>query len=245
MKAIILCAGFGKRMRPFTDKYQKVMLPLHGKPLLEYIIEGLKYAGFRDLVLVVGYLKEQIVRYFQNGSKWGINIEYVIQDKINGTGGAVLLCKKLINQKHFFLTWGDILVPYRIYKTVFDVFKREREDFILVTNYLDNLQMGCAIYSANEYCIKMIEKPPKGLKDSNLNNCGVFIFSIEIFDILKEIKPSERDEIELPEAINKGIVERDWKVRVIKMEKKDFRGNFGDLDIYKKLSKNDKWLKEL
>ena len=65
MKAIILCAGFGKRMRPFTDKFQKVMLPLHGKPLLEYIIEGLKYAGFKELILVVGYLKEQIIQYFQ------------------------------------------------------------------------------------------------------------------------------------------------------------------------------------
>ena len=65
MKVIILCAGYGKRMRPFTEKFQKVMLPLNEKPLLEYIIEGLQVAGFKDFIFVVGYLKEQIIDYFE------------------------------------------------------------------------------------------------------------------------------------------------------------------------------------
>ncbi|MBY8982761.1 MAG: nucleotidyltransferase family protein, partial [Candidatus Lokiarchaeota archaeon] len=124
MKAIILCAGYGKRMKPLTDKFQKVMLPIYEKPLLAYIIEGLKFAGFKEIVIVVGYLKEQIINYFKDGREWGVKIEYKLQDKRNGTGGAVLLCEDLINQKHFFLTWGDILVPYKIYKEVHDVFKR-------------------------------------------------------------------------------------------------------------------------
>ena len=64
MKAIILCAGYGKRMKPYTDTYQKTMIPVHGKPLLEYIIEGIKSAGFKDFILVVGYQKEQIIDFF-------------------------------------------------------------------------------------------------------------------------------------------------------------------------------------
>ena len=70
MRVIILCAGFGKRMKPYTDKYQKTMIPVHGKPLLEYIIEGVKTTGIKDFIIVVGYRKEQIIDYFQDGSKW-------------------------------------------------------------------------------------------------------------------------------------------------------------------------------
>ena len=245
MKAIILCAGYGKRMKPLTDKFQKVMLPIYEKPLLAYIIEGLKFAGFKEIVIVVGYLKEQIINYFKDGREWGVKIEYKLQDKLNGTGGAVLLCEDLINQKHFFLTWGDILVPYKIYKEVHDVFKREKEDYILVTNYLENLQKGCAIYCENDYCTNMIEKPPKDIDDTHLNNCGIFILSTQIFNILRNINSSKRGEIELTEALNNVIKEKKYKVRVIKMEKDQFRGDFGDLNIYNKLIKDNKWIKEL
>ncbi|MCK4481416.1 MAG: NTP transferase domain-containing protein, partial [Candidatus Lokiarchaeota archaeon] len=85
MKAIILCAGFGKRLKPYTNEYQKSMIPIHGKPLLEYIINGLIYAGFKNLIIVVGYRKEQIIKYFEDGYKWGIKIEYIEQRALNGT----------------------------------------------------------------------------------------------------------------------------------------------------------------
>ena len=110
MKAVILCAGLGKRLKPYTDRYQKTMIPIDGKPLLEYIINGLDLAGFEDYLIVVGHFKEQVIDYFQSGDKWGINIEYVDQRELNGTGGALLLCEDLIKNNHFFITWGDILV---------------------------------------------------------------------------------------------------------------------------------------
>ena len=107
MKAIILCAGLGKRMKPYTDDYQKTMLPFKGKPVLEFIIEGIKRAGIRDFILVVGYRKEQIIDYFQDGRNRGIKIDYIEQKDLNGTGEAVLLCEKLIDNSVFFLKWGD------------------------------------------------------------------------------------------------------------------------------------------
>ena len=105
-------------MEPYTDTYQKTMIPVHGKPLLEYIIEGLELAGFKDVILVVGYRKEQIIDYFQDGSKWRINIEYIEQKELNGTGGALLTCKDAIQEEHFLCAWGDILVNYNTYKNV-------------------------------------------------------------------------------------------------------------------------------
>ncbi len=245
MKAIILCAGFGKRLKPYTDIYQKSMIPILGKPLLEYIIDGLIYAGFKNLIIVVGYRKEQVIKYFNNGNKWGIKIEYVEQKILNGTGGAVLSCEHLIQDSHFFLTWGDIIVPYEIYKKVVNLFREEKHHFILVTNYTEDPYKGGAVYCKNDFLIDILEKPSKGKSKSNLNNCGIFTFSTEIFEILKTLKPSKRGEIELTEALRIGVNTRKWKIRVIKMEKNQFRGDFGDITIYKKFHEDSTLLSEL
>ncbi|NHJ20415.1 MAG: nucleotidyltransferase family protein [Candidatus Lokiarchaeota archaeon] len=245
MKAIILCAGHGKRLEPYTDKIQKTMLKLQGKPFLEYIIDGLKYAGFRDILLVVGYQKEQIIEHFQTGENWNMNIEYIEQKELNGTGGALLLCEKLIHEEHFFLTWGDILVPYKVYKEVCAIFKEENRDFILVANYTDDPHLGAAIYSNDLIVTDIIEKPVRGSSKTNLNNCGVFIFSKEIFSVLKTLTPSERGEIEIPKALLIGIKERHWQVRVLKMDKILFRADIGAKEKYEQLRDDPTWLRLL
>ena len=221
------------------------MVLVHGKPLLEYIIDGLILVGFKNLIIVVGYRKDQIIDYFQEGDKWGIKIEYIEQKEINGTGGALLICEDSIKDDHFFLTWGDILISYNTYKEVIEVFKKENQEYILVANYTDDPFKGAAVYSENNYCIGIVEKPPEGKSNSNLNNCGVFVFSTEIFKVLQRLKPSERGEIELTEGINYGIKERKWKVRIVKMEKDQFRGDFGDIKVYERLNKDINWIKEL
>jgi len=221
------------------------MIPVHGKPLLEYIINELILAGFKELIIVVGHLKEQVINNFQDGNKWGINIEYVEQTKINGTGGALLLCKNLIKESHLFLTWGDILVSHSVYKEVVEIFKKENQDFILVTNYTDDPHKGGAVNCEGKYCVEITEKPDKGKSRSELNNSGIFVFSKDIFDVLEKLKPSIRGEIELPEAINYGIIKQNWKVRVIKMTKDQFRGDFGDIKVYEQLKKDADWLREL
>ena len=221
------------------------MIPVHGKPLLEYIINGLVLAGFKELIIVVGYLKEQVINYFKSGNKWGIRIEYIEQTEINGTGGALLLCKDMIKNRHLFLTWGDILVSYTVYKEVIEIFEKENQDYILVTNYTDDPYKGGAVECEGKYCVEVKEKPTKGKSSSNLNNGGIFVFSKKVFDVLKELKPSIRGEIEITEAINYGITKQNWKVRVIKMAKDQFRGDFGDINVYERLNKDTDWLGKL
>jgi dTDP-glucose pyrophosphorylase len=245
LKAVILCAGYGKRLKPYTDTFQKSMLPINNKPLLEYVLNGLIYAGFRDYIFVVGYKKEQILNYFKDGVNWNINIQYVEQKRLNGTGGALLECQQVINNSHFFLTWGDIIVPYSVYKEILNKFNQEHYNFILISNYTDDPFKGAAVYIKHDYCIDIIEKPSQGESKSKFNNTGIFILSKEIFEVLSNLKPSKRGEIELTDALRIGIKSKKWKVRVLKMKKNQFRGDFGDRDTYEKLKEESTCLKEL
>jgi NDP-sugar pyrophosphorylase family protein len=229
-------------MKPYTETYQKTMIPIQGKPLLEYLIKGIKLTGFKDFIIVVGYNKEQIIDYFQEGKKWDIHIEYIEQHDLNGTGGALLLCENSIRDQHFFLTWGDTLVAYDVYREVYEVFKRENPDFILVTNYVDDPYKGAAVYCEGNYCSNIIEKPPKGTSTTNLNNAGVFILSKEIFEVLKKQHPSKRGEIEVPDAILLGIKERNWRFRVVRIKRDQFYGDFGDVKKYEELRTDSSWL---
>lgn len=232
-------------MRPYTDKIQKTMIPVHGKPLLDYIVSGLIHAGFKELVLVVNYRKDQIIDYFKDGSQLNINIEYVEQEELNGTGGALLACKNVISDSHLFLTWGDVLVPYRIYKIVRESSEKHDIDFILVSNYKEDLSMGGAIYCDGDFCVKIVEKEPKGTGTTQLNNCGIFVLSNEIFKALERIIPSERGELELTSALNYGISNYGWKVRIVKMDSNTFRGDFGNIQEYERLNKDASWIDQL
>jgi NDP-sugar pyrophosphorylase family protein len=245
LKAIILCAGYGKRLYPYTKDYQKTMVPVYNKPLLEYIINGLIYAGTKDFILVVGYRKEQIMNYFDDGTKWKIKISYVEQSVLNGTGGALLLCESLIKNSHFMLSWGDILLDYSIYKTIIDLYHKEQQNFILTANYTKDPHLGAAIYTKNSYLENIIEKPAIGTSESNLNNAGVFILSKQIFDTLKLVKPSQRGEIELSDALLIGVKKKNWKVRVLEMDKNQFRGDFGNRKEFERLKKDKSWLQFL
>ena len=245
MKAVILCAGLGKRLGHYSKQYQKTMLPLHGKPILEYILNGLVYAGLNEIIMVIGYKKEQIINYFNKGTRWGVNIEYIEQKKLNGTGAAILLCETSLHNDDFFLTWGDIIVPYEIYKKIYTIHKKEKQNFILVTNYTEDTSQGAAVICQEEYCLDIIEKPPQGTNNSELNNCGIFILSTEIFEALKRLKPSRRGEIELPQALSLGLRTMNWKIRVLKMRTDQFRGDLGNLDVYEKLKADSNWIRNL
>jgi UDP-N-acetylglucosamine diphosphorylase / glucose-1-phosphate thymidylyltransferase / UDP-N-acetylgalactosamine diphosphorylase / glucosamine-1-phosphate N-acetyltransferase / galactosamine-1-phosphate N-acetyltransferase len=245
MKAIILCAGYGTRMEPYTNEYQKVMIPLHGKPILEYLIQSIKKAGMQDFIIVVGYRKEQIIDYFNEGKDLGVHIEYVHQDNLNGTGGALLLCEPLLSENSFFLTWGDTLVIPEIYEKVIQMGNQEKEKFVLVANYVIDPFRGAAIYLDGDYCKMIIEKPKKGTSTTNLNNAGIFVLDHQIFKVLKTQKPSERGEIEVPETISFGIKHLNWKFRVIRMKESDFYADFGDKESYEKLKKDTSWLELL
>src|ERR1051326_1853330 len=110
MRAVILAAGKGTRMKGLTQGLPKPMLHVQGKPILEHIVEGLKSAGIRDMFIVTGWRAEVIEGYFGDGRKWGLRVEYGRQVVQDGTGKAPELARAFVGSDVFLLTYGDILV---------------------------------------------------------------------------------------------------------------------------------------
>lgn len=111
MQCVILAGGLATRLRPITERLPKSMIEICGRPFLEYQIELLKKNDIRDIVLCVGYLCERIEEYFQDGSRFGVNIEYSREENgLLGTGGAVKNADGLLDSE-FFIMYGDSYLP--------------------------------------------------------------------------------------------------------------------------------------
>src|SRR5436305_2897218 len=120
-QAVLLAAGRGTRMRELTADLPKPMIEVRGKPVLQYIVEGLRDAGVRRFLIVVGYRADMVQNFFGGGSRFKIDIEYTTQEKQDGTGRVVDLAKGFAENSPFVLAYGDILVDPGNYKRVVDL----------------------------------------------------------------------------------------------------------------------------
>ncbi len=201
--ALVLAAGRGSRMKNLTDTLPKHMLPVAGKPLLERLITGLRNAGLTRLIIITGYLHEVIEDYFKDGSDLGVNITYIHQPVLNGTGSAVRLAEAAISTEPFLLTFGDILAGSETYLSLVRDYEDNPCDVLMALNWVDDPYTGAAVYlDDTDRVVKVVEKPEIGQSDTNWNQSGIFIFSPIIFDYTSRLNLSQRREYELTEAVN-------------------------------------------
>ncbi|MBR9706557.1 nucleotidyltransferase family protein [Candidatus Pacearchaeota archaeon] len=109
MKTLILANGNGERLRPLTLEKPKAMVEIDNKPLLLHIINHLKKYNFTEIVIAVGYKKEQIMNYFKDGQNFGVNISYSVSPEIQGTAGEIARAKRFLEGEDFMLYYGDVL----------------------------------------------------------------------------------------------------------------------------------------
>ena len=131
MKAIILSAGEGTRMRPLTLTKPKTMLPVAGKPIIQYNIEALRECGIKDILIIVGYKEEIVKNYFKDGSEFGVNIQYATQSKLEGTANAISYGKDFIEDSLIILN-GDIILDEDIIQEIKDDYEKTKPDTLMV-----------------------------------------------------------------------------------------------------------------
>ena len=201
--AVLLAAGRGKRLAPHTDRVPKPLLSLNGRPLLEYALHHLKRAGVIHVLIVVGYLGDRIRSHFGNGQRWGLDIAYVEQGSVPGTGAAALLAEPFVEGHPFFLGWGDILAAEAEYKRLFSLFAEESYEGVMLLEPVDNPQNGAAVEVVDGRVVSLVEKSAEAR--APWNQAGLSIYTQSIFEALRAISLSERGELEFTAAVQQSI----------------------------------------
>ena len=206
MKAVILAAGEGRRLRPFTETMPKVMLPVANKPVLEYVIDAVKTSGINEIVLVVGYKKEVIMDYFKDYED--IDITYVVQEKQLGTAHALLQTKDLIDGDFLVLS-GDNIIDHR---GIEKLLKEESKYSMLIKEHVHPSKYGVVVVEKN-ILKEIVEKPAE--EGGKFISTGIFKFPDSIFEKVEEV--TSQGVYELTDVIQL-VVDRGEKIRSIRSD---------------------------
>jgi UDP-N-acetylglucosamine diphosphorylase / glucose-1-phosphate thymidylyltransferase / UDP-N-acetylgalactosamine diphosphorylase / glucosamine-1-phosphate N-acetyltransferase / galactosamine-1-phosphate N-acetyltransferase len=214
-KAVVLAAGRGTRMRELTADFPKPMIEVRGKPVLQHIVEGLRDAGVRRLMIIVGYHAEAVRNFFGDGKRHKVDIDYAMQTVQDGTGRVVNLARSFVGESPFILSYGDILISPENYKRVVDL-PSEFEAIITITRGEDVSKGGAVFVNEQMELLDLREKPRSREPTSPWYNAGLYAFRPSIFDFIAELKPSPRGEYELTDAI-RDLAYSGKKVQVLEL----------------------------
>ncbi len=180
--AVILAGGKGVKLRPLTYELPKSLVPVKGRPLLEYTIELLKNANVKNIIICLGYLGEKIIKHFGDGEKFGVKIRYCQEEKPVGTAGALREAASWINGT-FLTLHGDILTKINL----FDLLHFHSKENLIATMALTTTSETEAFGNVRvrgTRILEFLEKPKKGHSLSLLINAGIYVFTPAIFSYI-------------------------------------------------------------
>jgi UDP-N-acetylglucosamine diphosphorylase / glucose-1-phosphate thymidylyltransferase / UDP-N-acetylgalactosamine diphosphorylase / glucosamine-1-phosphate N-acetyltransferase / galactosamine-1-phosphate N-acetyltransferase len=213
MQAVILAAGLGTRLMPFTANIHKVLLSIGDRPLLEHSIVALSENGVKEIFLVVNHRKEQIERHFGDGSKFGAKIEYLYQENPKGGTADAVRCADGKIKGNFLLLNGDIFYHPSIIKKMID--SMSSADGSIACKEVSNPQEFGILEVEDGKIVGIFEKsqnPP-----SNLANLGIYMLPEKIFDAIKQTNLSKRGEYEITDSIQ-ILIDSGLCIRPVKVE---------------------------
>jgi len=203
MKAVIVAGGFGNRLRPITDKISKSMIEIKRKPILQHQIEWLKKYGIKNILITANYKYDQIIDYFGDGSKFGVKINYFIEDNPMGNAGAFTVDenKKWIDE-NLIVLFGDILTNLNI-NDLLTFHNLKKSNLTIVIEKRKSLSSAIKIDS-NNVIKSFIEKPKEVMQDA-FSNDSIFLMSENLKDILQGGIPLDFSKDIFPKLINNGF----------------------------------------
>lgn len=198
MKAIILCAGLGTRLYPVTLSMSKHLIPVANKPILFYALEMMRDAGIKDVGLIIGEKNKDIESAVGDGSRWGLNVIYILQQNPKGLAHAASVAQDFVGEETFVMYLGDNLLKEGLTGFV-DTFNENSPNALILLHHVDNpSQFGIA--ELNEGKITRVVEKPKN-PPTDLAIVGAYLFDKNIFTAIDNIKPSWRNELEITDAI--------------------------------------------
>ncbi|MCE5315547.1 MAG: NDP-sugar synthase [Armatimonadota bacterium] len=189
MKAMILAAGVGSRLDPLTRNVPKPMVPIVNKPVMEHIVELLARNGFKEIMVNLHYLGDQIKDYFGTGKNWGVKIHYSPEDQLWGDAGSVKRCESFFDEETFVVVGGDDLADIDIKRLV--RFHEEKNALATIALSLvdDPSEYGIALLNDRGRITRFLEKPKGEVIFSNSANTGVYIFNKHVLELIPKGTP--------------------------------------------------------
>ena len=206
-------------MRELTADLPKPMIEVRGKPVLQHIVEGLRDAGIRDCLVVVGYRADVVQNFLGDGSRYNLAIQYKTQTVQDGTGRVVELARDFVTDRPFILAYGDILVDPTNYGRLAN-FSDDVDAMLTVTRGEDVSKGGAVFVNDQMAVVDIREKSDRwsGLPQDAIPfyNAGLYAFRPSIFDFTAKLKRSPRGEYELTDAI-RDLAQSGKKVKALQL----------------------------
>lgn len=203
LEGVILAAGKGTRIQPFSDHYPKPLLPVFNRPLLLWQVEAMRELGIRDILIVVGHLGHRIVESLGDGSRFGVRIRYVEQQQTLGIAHAVGQLEPHITRP-FLLFLGDIFFETRDLGSMLERFGEDGVDGVLAVKVEDDpaaMRRNFSVEVGDDGFVRRVVEKPR-LPRTNLKGCGLYLFDVGIFDAVRATpRTALRDEYELTTTI--------------------------------------------
>lgn len=203
MQALILCGGFGTRLKSVVADRPKPMAEIGGKPFLEYVLDFLVNQGIKDIILCTGYLGYQIKEYFLDGSRWGCHLSYSEEKEPLGTGGAVKQAEYMISSEHFFVLNGDTFLDLD-YGSMYAWHTENQSKFTIALTQVENTDRYGSVELGQGQCINRFCE--KGCTTaSNYINAGVYLCHRSILDHIERDRKVSMETDVFPDLMKKHI----------------------------------------
>lgn len=183
MKAIILAAGEGTRLRPLTQECAKAMLPVGGQPLLGHLVYLLRAHGLTEIAINLHHRPDDVVSYFGDGNDFGVQITYSYEQELLGTAGAVKKLRGFFTET-FLVIYGDLLTTLDL--TALIRFHQHQAGLATIALYWVDNPQACGIVALDEAgrIRRFVEKPGPDGVFSNLANAGIYVLEPEVVDVI-------------------------------------------------------------
>lgn len=228
VKGVILAGGFGTRLRPLTLTVNKHLLPIYDKPMIYYPIETLKQAGIKDILVITGTEHAGgVFALLGSGKQFGVNFTFRVQDEAGGIPHAIALAKEFAGNDKFVSINGDNILFDDIGAFVKEFEKGKEKSRILLyqTTTEEARKAGVAVLEGDKV-VKVVEKPKN--PPTNWVAVGVYMYTPHVFEVIKNLKPSSRGELEITDIHNYYIKDGSLKASKLKKEWLD-AGSFDEL----------------
>jgi glucose-1-phosphate thymidylyltransferase len=201
LKGVVLHGGHGTRLRPLTHTGPKQLIPVANKPISQYVLEDLRDSDVKDIAIVLGDIyPEKVKEYYGDGAKVGVNLTYVQQGEPRGIAHAVSLCEEFTGKEDFVVYLGDNLLKGGIGNFA-EEFRASKHDAMILLCPVKNPQLfGVAKFDKDGRLVGLVEKPKTPPSQYALT--GIYFFRPVVYDMIRNLKPSWRGELEITEAIH-------------------------------------------